>query len=284
MNTPSFLRVRPTVYAALSFVVLMVGEARSFAAVLLSENWSSYSAGDVPSSPWVVSGTGGTTSSTGFTAPSFVKIADLSGNKVAQLESASTNEVGSTNPTLRWNFTPTADPDLEISFSYNLAALQNTGGGTNTNPMFQTFNTGATQGGIYLGLGGSSSSGNLAFFNSSGSIVSLGKAVNQTEWITITLSDISFTNHTYDIAWSSNEGGSGSYNNASFRSITSNDLAMLRFVDNVPYTQDEGTTLYVDNILVQTIPEPTTLMFSIVGLSGLACLRRGRRNGRTCLE
>ena len=79
-------------------------------------------------------------------------------------------------------------------------------------------------------------------------------------------------------------GGSGSYNNASFRSITSNDLAMLRFVDNVPYTQDEGTTLYVDNILVQTIPEPTTLMFSIVGLSGLACLRRGRRNGRTCLE
>ena len=204
MNTPSFLRVRPTVYAALSFVVLMVGEARSFAAVLLSENWSSYSAGDVPSSPWVVSGTGGTTSSTGFTAPSFVKIADLSGNKVAQLESASTNEVGTTNPTLRWNFTPTADPDLEISFSYNLAALQNTGGGTNTNPMFQTFNTGATQGGIYLGLGGSSSSGNLAFFNSSGSIVSLGKAVNQTEWITITLSDISFTNHTYDIACSSN--------------------------------------------------------------------------------
>jgi|GEM_PF-4921075 hypothetical protein len=241
--------------------------------VLLDQNWEGYTPGSVPQSPWQMRFGGGSTP-----APSEIIIVEQEIGGVtsnwALVGNNATDEPAS-NPSLLATFSMPADLNiLNISFSFMIPA--NYG-----NASQQMFNLGNINGqgqttpaiALYLGanyLGNSV----IGYKTPDGSRISLGGSFSAGELVNVSVLNINKATGTYDLAWSTSGGRSGSVTGIGFSTAGfTQNFNYISFGENSAVTST--SLLYVDNIRVEAIPEPGT---AVLGLfSGLALLTFRRR-------
>lgn len=250
-----------------SLLLLATSYATSLRAqTIINENWESYTSGAAVASPWVLTGGGGTTPAVSADTVVNTTINSVTSNW-GLINNAATDEPAS-NPGLKTTFTSTSAV-LSLSFQYSIPT--NYG---NTSQLMLSLNSGSTVG-ISMVLGHNWARNGMAYINSAGTNTGVGHTFSAGETITLSLASIDVSTGTYNIAWSSSTGASGSVTGATFNhSVTSFDT--LTIGESSPVT---GTSmLYLDNILLQAAPEPGSLALialgSVLGLGRLISRRR----------
>lgn len=245
-------------------LILVTGSVR--AQTIINENWESYTPGSAVASPWVQTGGGGTTPAVSADTVVNTTINSVTSNW-GLINNAATDEPAS-NPGLKSTFTATSAV-LSLSLQYSIPA--NYG---NSSQLMLSLNSGSTVG-ISMVLGHNWARNGMAYINSAGTNTGIGHTFSAGETITLSLANINITTSTYDITWSSSTGASGSITGATFtHAVTSFDT--LTIGESSPVT---GTSqLYLDNILLQAVPEPGSLsllgMCFSVGLGRLMLRRK----------
>lgn len=247
----------------LLFAFLLVPAMSLRATVLVSENWESYTSGSVVASPWSLTSGGGATPSASTDTVVNATINSVTSNWALIGNNATDEPVG--NPGLKTSFTATSSL-LSLSFEYSIPL--NYGAGSQ---ILLNLNSGSTVG-ISMVLGRNYARNGMAYFNAAGTNTSVGHTFSAGETITLTLANINVATSTYDIAWTSSTGASGSVSGAAFR----NSVASF---DNLTFGESSAVTstslIYLDNITLQTVPEPGAGV-----LLGMALLMGGWRFNR----
>jgi hypothetical protein len=259
--------------AVLSFLVA-VPEAGA-QTVLIDENWDGYTPGAVPAAPWSNKFGGGSTP-----APSEIiivsqNIGGATSNWALVGNNASNEPVG--NPNLQATFSMPADLNmLNVSFSFMIPANY----GNASQEFFSLGNidgNGQTTAAISLFLGPSyQGNGNLGYRTPENTRVNVGGNFVAGLQVNVNLLNINKAAGTYDLAWSTSGGGSGTLTGIAFTAASfTKNFNYISFGESSNLTST--SLLYVDNIRVEAIPEPGTAVLGV--FSGLAFLvfRRGAR-------
>ncbi len=245
------------------------------AATLVSENWESYSVGESPVSPWQNRFGGGTTPTPSLNTIVSQTINSTTSNWVL-IGNNATNEPAS-NPGLITTFAAqTLSTPLNISFSFMIPANY----GTSSQQFFTlgytsangTMTVGTT---LYLGPNYQNGSSALGYRTSTGTRVSLESATfTAGAIVTVNLTNVTQSTGTYDLAWFDSTGKSGSLANiAVTNNATANPWNSISFGDNSNVLST--SLIYLDNIVVEAIPEPSAISLGLVG--GIALLGIYRR-------
>jgi len=236
--------------------------------VLINENWGSYSVGSAPAAPWQNLYGGGTTPSASQDSIQQLTIASTTSNW-ALIGNNATNEPVS-NPLLQRGFT--SSNVLNISFSFVIP--QNYG---NSSQQFLTLgytNGTNTQTALrnYLGANYQGATA-LGYQTSSGSRVNVGPAFVGGSQVNVAMTNISKSAGTFDLAWTITGGTSGSLTGLALTGSTANDWNFIAFGESSGVAST--SQLYVDNIVVQSVPEPGKVALLIGG--GLVFLLKRKR-------
>jgi len=242
---------------------------------LINENWESYS--NLPAAvgaPWQSRFGGGTTPT-----PSAVSVVSQTVGGVtsnwALVGNNATNEPVS-NPSLLATFA--ASTQLNVSFSFMIPANY----GNSSQELFNLGyispdgNTTQIALSLYLGPNYQSGTGMLGYKTSNGTRVDIGGAFATNQQVNVSLTNINKTTGTYDVAWSSTSG-SGSLGGIALTGATAQNWNFISFGESSAVTSTSA--MYVDNIIVQAVPEPLTSAL----LLGAGCVILGLRAHRKTL-
>lgn len=230
------------------------------AVVLIDEDFQEYTnLPAAPASPWVVSNGGGTTP-----APSTVTVVEQTVNSTTSnwmlVGNNATNEPTG-NPGVRAMFTQDTGI-LNISFSFMIPANY----GNNSQLQFNMGNLSYTpQTGLvwkpaltlYLGANYQASTSAAGYRTSGGSRVNFGGTFVAGQVFTMNLLNINQALGTYDISWSTSGGTSGLLEDIALTASITETWNYISFGENSGVIST--SQLYMDNIVVEAIPEPTTL-------------------------
>ncbi|MBN8711581.1 MAG: PEP-CTERM sorting domain-containing protein [Verrucomicrobia bacterium] len=225
------------------------------AAILINENWESYANGAVPTSPWSV-WTGSPSGSLGSITVTDAKSYGT-GTKSAYL-----NGVGSSTGSVALNqsFAATTSA-LSISFDFYLGASPG------VIPQFSLLNSSGTAGLIlqlrnYAGTNIMNRTGDFQTGNNLSTV-----ALSSWYHIDITTSAASVSGNTYSITITQNGGSPVTYSNLNFYNQIAN-FSKIEF----GWGSTNGREMYVDNIVVATVPEPSVAL--LLGLGAFALIMR----------
>lgn len=260
--------------AVLSFLVAVpeVGAQT----VLIDETWEGYTPGSVPAAPWANKFGGGTTPAPSENIIVTQTIGGVTSNWALVGNNATDEPVG--NPNLQATFSMPADLNiLNVSFSFMIPAnygsasqeffsLGNIDGNGQASPAIS----------IYLGPN-YQGSGNLGYKTAENTRVNVGGTFVAGMQVNVSLLNINKATGTYDLAWSTSGGGSGTLTGIAF--TAENFTKNINYISFGESSNLSSTSLlYVDNIRVEAIPEPGTAVLGV--FSGLALLVFRRRTRR----
>lgn len=230
------------------------------AAILINENWESYANGSVPASPWVV-WSGSPSGSLGSVTVTNTK------SYGAGTKSAYLNGVGSSTGSVALNqsFAATTSA-LSISFDFYLGASPG------VIPQFSLMNSSGSAGLIlqlrnYAGSNIMNRTGDFQTGNNLSTV-----ALSSWYHIDITTSAASVSGNTYSITITPNGGSPVTYSNLNFYNQIAN-FSKIEF----GWGSTNGRELYVDNIVVATVPEPSVALLWGMGVFALV-MRTQRRS------
>ena len=241
-----------------AFVLCAIGTA-SAQALIFQDYFESYTAGSPPPVPWETSGTfiGVSTGSQSAFGPGGdvqgARILDNSGSSIPSLERSFTLSPGEQSQS------------LVIGFDYMYTSA--TG-----NPQFAV-------------LDGSTSGIRMMLTNPSGFVsIREGSSFNQTSisldtntWyrFTLTIYALDSVSDSYDLSVETYGGSTTTVTGLSFENQVS-DLTSLRFNYNTAASVSGGD-YSIDNVYVQSIPEPSSVSFGLLALVATAFFWRRKR-------
>jgi hypothetical protein len=259
MQAPRF-SLLSTLMAVSAFAI-----SAASATVLVNENWEGYANGATPTSPWVTwtaSGTQGTVTVTDAQASPFG----------TGTQSVILNGISAGGPSLSQTFAATTSA-LSISFDFYLPP----GAGVLPSLSLLGSNGSDQTSGIKLNLTNS-------FLGLPNQIVNQGTAwdlgtiitptyFNRWVHVEITTAPISSAVDSYDITITPYGGAPITVTNLAFRANVI-DISKIEF----SWNSGNGVgSMYIDNIVVATIPEPSTTLLASCGLMAFFARRsRGR--------
>jgi hypothetical protein len=264
----------PLFLVPLAVLTLLAPFSDAGAQTLLSENWEGYTPGATPVAPWQARFGEGDDPAVSKITIVEQTIGSATSNWALVGNNAKNEPVG--NPNLLATFTPTSSL-LNISFSFMIPANY----GNDSQEFFtlgRILGDGSTQTAlsIYLGPNYQATNSMLGYRSAENTRVNLGGNFAAGQQVNVSLTNINNTLRTYDIAWSTSGGASGSVTGIAFTNAAF--AGNFNFISFGESSQKLSTSLlYVDNIQVVAVPEPGTLALGLVSGLALVASRRRRR-------
>lgn len=260
---------------AIGFIMSAISST-SFAQNLVNQDFEGFAPGTEltfgTTFPWGMRDGGGTTPTPSSVVVQEETIASMTSNWA--LVSNSATDEPAANPLLAGIFTDSGH--LEMSFSVMIPSDF----GNSSQLLFTLgyFDGGSWTSGIEIYLGPNFQSQNhwLGYRTSLGDRVDVGSGTSQAgERMDIVLSNVNSATGTYDLSWTSSNGGNGAATGIAVTNALATDWNYVSWGENSAITSI--SSIYVDDIVVNAIPEPAMAQYALIFGGGLLLFMRNRR-------